>query len=200
MSKNINFYFDCEFTGLVKNTDLISIGIISENGNTFYAEFTDYDKQLITPWIQKNIINKLQFNDKNGYYIDGYEDINNSDLNIRCKGTKNEIKNLLMVWLRCNCSVFDTAQFISDVCHYDFVLLIDLLFGNALDVKIVSPVCHDINSDIARYYNISEFEAFDINRETIVEEDINLNDLYIDKHNALFDAKIIKLIYEKIHQ
>lgn len=200
MIKNINFYFDCEFTGLVKNTDLISIGIISENGNTFYAEFTDYDKKLITPWIQKNIINKLQFNNKNGYYINGYEDINNSDLNIRCKGTKNEIKHLLMVWLRCNCSVFDTAQFISDVCHYDFVLLIDLLFENALDVKIVSPVCHDINSDIAKYYNISEFEAFDINRETIVEKDINLNDLYIDKHNALFDAKIIKLIYEKIHQ
>ena len=40
----MNIFFDTEFTGLQKDTDLISIGLISENNDVFYAEITDYDK------------------------------------------------------------------------------------------------------------------------------------------------------------
>lgn len=40
-------FFDTEFTGLHKNTTLISIGIVSECGCKFYAELTDYDKTQI---------------------------------------------------------------------------------------------------------------------------------------------------------
>jgi hypothetical protein len=41
MSKT-KIFFDTEFTGLHQGTTLISIGLISECGKTFYAEFTDY--------------------------------------------------------------------------------------------------------------------------------------------------------------
>ena len=37
-------FFDTEFTGLHQNTTLISIGLIAETGQTFYAELTDYDR------------------------------------------------------------------------------------------------------------------------------------------------------------
>lgn len=37
-------YFDTEFTGLVQDAKLISIGMISEDGRTFYAESTDYQE------------------------------------------------------------------------------------------------------------------------------------------------------------
>lgn len=40
----MNIFFDTEFTGLHKNTTLISIGCVDENGRTFYAELTDYDE------------------------------------------------------------------------------------------------------------------------------------------------------------
>ena len=93
---------------------------------------------------------------------------------------------------------FDEVQFVSDVCHYDMVLLIDI-FGGAFDLpKNVSAVCHDINQDIARYYGISEREAFDKSREDIVSE---LYGRFIagDKHNALYDAEVIKAIYKKIN-
>ena len=50
-------FFDCEFTGLHKNTTLISIGLISDCGKTFYAEFTDYQ---VDDWIRDNVISKLQ--------------------------------------------------------------------------------------------------------------------------------------------
>ena len=37
-------YYDAEFTGLHINTTLISIGMVSDSGSFFYAEFNDYDK------------------------------------------------------------------------------------------------------------------------------------------------------------
>ena len=75
-------------------------------------------------------------------------------------------------------------------------LFIDL-FGSAWDIpKNVSPVCHDINQDIAKFYYISDKEAFDFNREDILlDNDINIEG---EKHNALYDAKVIKAISEMI--
>ena len=40
-------FFDMEFTGLHQKTTLISIGLIAEDGRTFYAEFNDYDKSQL---------------------------------------------------------------------------------------------------------------------------------------------------------
>ena len=58
-------YFDCEFTGLQKETDLISIGLVDAEGKTFYAEFTDYRKELIQDkdWFEEHIFNNLKHPD-----------------------------------------------------------------------------------------------------------------------------------------
>lgn len=88
---------------------------------------------------------------------------------------------------------------VSDVCHYDMVLLIDL-FGSAFDVpSYISPCCHDINQDIAHYYGISEKEAFDKSREEMIKE--LYGETYVvpgTKHNALYDARVIQHIYNAI--
>ena len=39
----MKIYVDEEFTGLTKDTDLISIGLVAENGATFYGEIKDFD-------------------------------------------------------------------------------------------------------------------------------------------------------------
>ena len=61
----MKIFFDTEFTGLYKNTELISIGLIAENGYTFYGEITNYDKSQVDNWIQENVINNLKYN---GHY------------------------------------------------------------------------------------------------------------------------------------
>ena len=61
----MNIYFDTEFTGLVPGTTLISMGAVTDSGEKFYAEFTDYDKSLVDDWIKSNVIDTLIFN-KNG--------------------------------------------------------------------------------------------------------------------------------------
>ena len=106
----------------------------------------------------------------------------------------------LIKWL----SQFDTIQFISDVCHYDFVLLIDLLTngGTALDLpENISPVCHDVNQDIARHFHTLDAEAFDMSREEIMFDVCSGKDFVNgDKHNSLYDAEVIRAIYKEIYE
>ncbi len=109
-------------------------------------------------------------------------------------GDKHSVAKALYMWLK----QFDEVQFVSDVCHYDMVLLIDL-FGNAFDLpKNVSAVCYDINQDIAKHYGISDREAFDKCREEIVSE-LCKSEIDGVKHNALYDAMVIKAIYEELN-
>ena len=187
-------FFDTEFTGLHKDTTLISLGIVSDNGKKFYAEFTDYDENQCDEWIKYNVVKNLCL----GGMGDGVADLGEEPSGIMVRGDKKYIGKELKEWL----SQFDSIQFVSDVCHYDFVLLIDLLTGSktALDLPDnISAVCHDINSDIARHYRISDKEAFDFSREEIMY-DACMGYNYVEgiKHNALYDAEVIKTIYDAI--
>lgn len=73
-------FFDTEFSGLHKNTTLISIGLISECGKTFYAELTDYDTTQIDGWLQTNVLDNLLLNDINTTRYSG----NNDSLVLKC--------------------------------------------------------------------------------------------------------------------
>lgn len=174
-------FFDAEFTGLHKDTSLISIGLISEDNRCFYAEFSDYNETQVNDWIQENVINNLWI--KLGRFDWDYPDFYYYD-------NKKAIAERLKDFFK----QFDTVELVSDVCHYDMVLLIDL-FGTAFDLpNNVSPVCHDINQDIADFHDISNSDAFDISREEILKN--NNIEIEGEKHNALYDAKVIKAIYE----
>lgn len=176
----MKIFFDTEFTGLHKDTTLISVGLVSLTGECFYGGLLDYDRSQVDEWIQENVI-KHMFLEK----IDGVT---------CCYGDKKEISEKLNEWL----AQFDTVEWYSDVCHYDFVLLIDLLYGHALNIPYGKHgcSCHDINQDIARHYWISESEAFDKSREKILEDFLTKVDGV--KHNALYDAHVIKEIYENV--
>lgn len=188
-------FFDTEFTGLRKNTTLISLGIVSDNGKKFYAEFTDYDENQCDELIKNNVVKNLHLDGMG----DGVSDLNEKPSGIMVRGDKKYIEKELKEWL----SQFDSIQFVSDVCHYDFVLLIDLITGGgtALDLPDnISAVCHDINSDIARYYGISERGAFDFSREeTMYDVCMGCNYVEGTKHNALYDAEVIKAIWEEVN-
>ena len=56
--ERIKVFLDTEFTGLHKNTTLISLGITSEFGDSLYVEFTDYNRDSIEndKWIQYKVI------------------------------------------------------------------------------------------------------------------------------------------------
>ena len=179
----MKIFFDTEFTGLQKDTTLISLGCIDENERTFYAELTDYDKKQVNDWIQENVIDNLTLGKK--------PDIKIENDNYEIVGNKKAVAKALKEWLE----DYDEVQLVSDVCHYDMVLFIDL-FGSAFDIpENVNAACHDINQDIAKHLRISEKEAFDYTREDLADEEITG-----DKHNSLYDAKVIKSIYAKVSE
>lgn len=194
----MKIFFDTEFTGLHKDTMLISIGCVSEDNRQFYAEFNDYDRTQCDDWIESRVIPNLRFNnpkDRNHYGVSSHGKSRDSILknySVELVGDKKKISDEFTTWL----SQFDSVEFISDCSHYDFVLLIDL-FGTAFDLpKQVCPACHDINQDIAKYYGVTDAEAFDISREQI----IGTKDDTDKKHNALFDAEVIRDIYNIIFE
>ncbi len=179
-------YMDTEFTGLHKNTTLISIGLISEDGRKFYMENYDYDKSQIDTWIQENVIN-------NTTYLSQINELGICNLdvnNLFSVGTKEDIKRELARWF----APFDEVQLVSDVCHYDMVLLIDI-FGSAFELPSnVSPVCIDLNEQIANFLNMSSQKAFDVSREGLLSNLLGL-EIEGEKHNALYDAKVMKAIH-----
>ena len=193
----MKLFFDTEFTGLHKDTTLISIGIISEDNRCFYGTFTDYDESQVDDWISENVINNLSLSKKLKRLFDVTE----------VTGTKEEIKESFLEWL----TTFDDEYFelVSDVCHYDMVLFIDM-FGTAFDLpEFISPAIYDINNDLSSWMNISLADAFNLNREDFLKEIVENSDddIYYelmpilkigetDKHNSLYDAIIIKYLYE----
>lgn len=221
----MKLFFDTEFTGLRKDTTLISIGIVSEDGRKFYAELTDYNENQCNKWINENVVKNLHLPhipwhikctenikklEEDGYVISQnphipregalleYDYFKSDNENMTALGDSHWIGIALNEWLK----QFDIIQFVSDVCHYDFVLLIELITngGTALDLPDnISAVCHDINQDIAQHFGVTDAEAFDMSREQIMNDLCGSEAIVTgDKHNSIYDAEVIRAIYKEI--
>lgn len=171
-------FFDIEFTGLHQNTTLVSIGLVSETGETFYAELYDYDVTQVDGWIQKNVIDKL---------ILGPNDIDLSLNEVRTYGNSEQIAQWLQAWL----SQYEQVEMWSDCLSYDWMLFCQL-FGHAFNIP---KNVYYIPFDICTLFKIKYIDP-DINREEFVKE------IFIDntmsKHNALHDAFVVKACYHKL--
>jgi len=190
-------YYDAEFTGLHRNSTFISLGMVSESGNTFYAEFTDYDRYYVTDWIQDNVIANLQLpttKDCPQFYT------SNIPTGVtQSVGTSDDNRGYLLKWLE-NEANGGQLQFIVDCYAYDWMLLVDLLTNGktALDMP---EYIHYIPLDLSTMLWMSG-EDPDISREQFALNPwTGVTDIHLagPKHNALFDARVIKLCYGRIN-
>jgi len=177
----MKLFIDTEFTGLKQNTNLISIGIISENNHEFYAEFSDYNKMYIDKWLYENVIENLIFQNLPSPMKKIEEN------NTMIYGDSKYIKNELEKWLLKIKKEFnvDNFEIWSDCLSYDWVLFNEL-WGGAL---FIPNYIYYIPFDICTIFKLKEIDP-DISRE----EFSGIYDL--KKHNALDDARIIKYCYE----
>ena len=178
-------FFDTEFTGLHQNTTLISIGVVSECGKTFYAELTDYDKTQIDEWLQTNVIDNLLVKENSQAGLDHP----NTRFVI---GTMSSVKDYLSEWL----SKFESVQIWSDCLSYDWVLFCQI-FGHAFNIpKNVYYIPFDICPLL-----LEKVGDADINREEYAGNMIEVNDSHnwgVKKHNALWDAYVIRACYNRL--
>jgi len=180
----MKIFFNCEFTGLHKNTTLISIGLVTETGDAFYAEFTNYDRTQINEWLQKNVLDKLIVDmNKDITYFEADGETDGNPLKL-IGGSKKFIAGKLKEWLW----NYRDIEMWSDCLAYDWVLFIDI-FGDAFDLP---RNINYIPFDICTLFKIKGIDP-DISREEFAEEyDKSM------KHNALYDTKVIKKCYEKL--
>lgn len=165
-------FFDAEFTGLHQDTTLISIGLVAEDGRTFYGQFSDYDKSQIDHWLQEYIIDELPKSPKELY----------ATADMVFYGCKEHIATGIKCWLE----QFDEVEIWGDCLAYDWVLF-NQLFGHAFDLP---KKINYIPFDICTLMKIKGVDP-DINREVFAG-------IKGKKHTALHDAKVIKACYEKL--
>jgi len=174
----VKIFLDTEFTGLHQNTTLISIGCISDNNKTFYAEFNDYDKSQVDDWIKDNVISNLLFSEDNYFIKEG--------IDLQMKSSTVNVATQLKNWLES----FDQVEIWSDCLSYDWILF-NNLYGHAFNIP---KNVYYIPFDISTYFKIKGIDP-DISREEFANER-NSN----EKHNALWDARIIKKCYDKLER
>ncbi|MBF9140833.1 3'-5' exoribonuclease domain-containing protein [Hymenobacter properus] len=188
-------FFDTEFTGLHKNTTLMSIGLIDEFGDTFYAELTDYDESQVNEWLRENVIANFRLNDQQA----GQFFVEQDELSL-CKATtiratKNEVNTALILWLANQEVRKGPIQMWSDCLAYDWVLFNDLLADYTNGYPQLPAQIHYIPMDICPL-----FEMKGVNPDISREEYSGRKASYWtgSKHNALHDALTIKDCYYKL--
>ena len=191
----MKLFFDTEFTGLHKNTTLISIGIVSEDGRTFYCELNDYNESQVNDWIRENVIAKLRFKrpskDEDEPFAATRHESNPVPNNlyngysVEFRGTMADLRYQLNTWLF---QFKETCYFWSDCLSYDWVLF-NHIFGDAFSIP---ENVYYIPFDICTLFEVAGIDP-DISREMFASVD----DGSI-KHNALFDAKVIRECYIRL--
>jgi hypothetical protein len=53
------YFFDTEFIEDGVTIDLVSIGVVDEDGREFYAISTEFDPGKAIPWVRRNVLDKL---------------------------------------------------------------------------------------------------------------------------------------------
>lgn len=56
----MRYWYDCEFIDDGKTIDLISIGIVAEDGRELYLESADFDKGKASQWVRENVLPQLK--------------------------------------------------------------------------------------------------------------------------------------------
>lgn len=190
----MKIFIDTEFTGLHQHTSLISIGIVTESERTFYAEFNDYEEGQVDEWLRENVISNLRFSEpsdgEDEYYVASRAKDNPvpSDIykgySVELRGSKGDVRKELDVWL----AQFESVEVWSDCLAYDWVLF-NQIWGHAFNIPMN---VYYIPFDICTMFKLRGIDP-DINREGFAGMQDGAK-----KHNALWDARVIKECYEKL--
>lgn len=169
----MHIFFDTEFTGLHQKTTLISIGCVAEDGRMFYAELVDFNWDQVDDWLKEHVINHFLT----------VEEIEALPDKVRwITGSRSTVGVALSVWL----AQWESVEMWSDCLAYDWVLFCNL-FGGAFGIP---KNVYYIPFDLATLFKVKGVDP-DISRE----EYAGLTGG--NKHNALWDAKVIKACYER---
>lgn len=204
------YFIDTEFIEHATGIELLSIGIVCEDGRTFYAENTAVDYRLADDWVKENVISKLRFKQppcgQDEYYIKSRHKDNpkgsniNDGFNLEMRGDYSQIKEELLLFID------DNPTFYAYYADYDWVVFCKI-FGRMIDLPKHFPLyCRDLKQSLDEFceredldWIFAELEAQekDITSANILNfikehKDYPTQD---NKHNSLDDALFNKKLY-----
>jgi hypothetical protein len=141
----MKYFFDCEFLEDGRTIDLISIGVVCEDGREYLAinKFADFNRILDESWLVENVLPHLGFNKPaDESWVDFYYPGRMyPEMNERSELFKNpdQIKNDLIEFI-----TGDNIEFWAYYGDYDWVCLCRL-FGQMIDLPEGWPkLCYDL--------------------------------------------------------
>lgn len=181
----MRYFLDTEFIEYPNTIELISIGIVSENGSSLYAESCMWDVCKASEWVKQNVIPSLKFYNSS-YKMPHFSNLESVDLKIpqfECYGQISYIKDFILYFM----SDDNNPEFWTYYGAYDWVAFA-WIFGTMMDLPDYFPIyAHDLKH---------------------LMDDMCVDDEWLQKncpqpenqHNALADAKWNKDLYEKLIQ
>lgn len=177
----IKIFLDTEFTSLTQYTQLMSLALVAETGETFYAELTDFDANNVSDFVRKEVLDYFYLTEKNQVP----ENLNA----LRVKTDKKELSVIIQKWLK-QFGEKTPLQFWADVPHYDWVLFCELFGGSMNLPENISYMC----MDLATLLWVKGINP-DTKRIELIEKKELSSDYKI--HNALSDAELGMNILKK---
>lgn len=205
---NMKYFIDFEFIeGFHKPLlgkrrhfiDLISVGIVCEDGREYYAISTEFNPKKADKWVKDNVIAKLPER-----HADNYDSPRVRQETLLWKSNRQIVADLLG-FFGCdrengNWYAPEGIEVYGYYSDYDWVLLCSL-FGRMIDLPKGFPMyCIDLKQELDNKVrglsNSDFFHAFHINKPLSFDEKLKLvkekNTKYpaqTNEHNALDDAR-----------
>lgn len=123
----MRYFLDTEFieSGRERPLELISIGIVGDDGSEFYAENTDCDLSRANEWVTKNVIPHL--GSRAGFYGDP-------------SGIAEQIMMFIPPCITASLAGYHAPEFWGYFADYDWVLFCQL-FGTMVSLPHGYPQC-----------------------------------------------------------
>lgn len=135
----MRYWLDTEFIEDGKTIDLISIGIVAEDGREFYAQSNQFDARKASDWVRENVLSHLQ-------HYQGRD----TELPCGCSGDEagcpwmypRTIANEVIKF--CDPQHYGKPEFWGYYADYDWVVLCQL-FGTMMELPKGWPMyCRDL--------------------------------------------------------
>jgi hypothetical protein len=173
----MKYFFDTEFIDHKGGIDLISIGIVREDGKEFYAISTEFKPRRADKWVKENVIAKLP---------ERYPNPNYGSPNWREKALAwkklSEIKQGILEFVGDD----EDPEFYAYFADYDWVVFCRNLFGRMIDLPRHFPMwCRDLKQMMWERNLDKEWKRL------AVPDNEN-------EHDALDDARWNLQLYKKI--
>lgn len=162
----MKYFYDTEFIEDGKTIDLISIGIVAEDGRTYYAISKEFKPKKASQWVKDNVLSKLPSR-KISFY-----DSPRVKEEWRAWKSREQIKKDIIDFIG-----EDKPEFWAYYADYDHVALCQL-FGKMIDLPKKYPMYTNDLKQLCMSKGNPKLPKID------------------NEHNALDDAKWVKEMYK----